>query len=99
MEAILAFGRGRQKWLISSSGECVGGGGGGLMVHKLAALLLSHLKQGVRGGGEVSLEAISRLCLPISPLLSTLLQLFFFNISFAYFWLAVRLFLDKKLDR
>jgi len=54
---------------------------------------------GSERGGEVSLEAISRLCLPISPLLSTLLPLSFFNVSFAYFWLAVRLFLEKKLDR
>jgi hypothetical protein len=28
MEAVLVFGRGRQKWLISSNGEYVGGGGG-----------------------------------------------------------------------
>jgi hypothetical protein len=30
----------------------MGEGGGRLMVHKLAALLLSHLKRGVKGGGE-----------------------------------------------
>ncbi len=52
-----------------------------------------------RGGEEVSLEVISRPCLPNSPLLSALLPFFFFNFSFAYFWLAVRLSLDKKLDR
>jgi hypothetical protein len=34
--------------------------------------------------------------LPISLLLSAPLPLFFFNVSFAYFWLAVRLFLDKN---
>jgi len=33
---------------------------------------------------------------PISVLLSAPLPLFFFNVSFAYFGLAVRLFLDKK---
>jgi hypothetical protein len=52
-----------------------------------------------REGEEVSLEVISRPCLPISPLLSALLPFLFFNFSFAYFWLTVRLFLDKKLDR
>jgi hypothetical protein len=55
------------------------------------------LKEGVRGGGEeVSLEVISRPCLPISPLLSALLPFLFFNFSFAYFWLVVRLSLDKN---
>ncbi len=29
MEAVLDFGRGRQKWLKSCNGEYVGGGGGG----------------------------------------------------------------------
>jgi hypothetical protein len=52
----------------------------------------------VRGGGR-RLALISRPCLPISPLLSALLPFLFFNIPFAYFWLAVRLSLDKKLDR
>jgi hypothetical protein len=46
-----------------------------------------------RGGG---LALISGSCLPISLLLSALLPLFFFNVSFAYFWLAVRLSLDKN---
>jgi hypothetical protein len=39
---------------------------------------------------------ISGSCLPISLLLSAPLPLFFFNVSFAYFWLAGWLFLDKK---
>jgi hypothetical protein len=50
MEAILAFGRGRQKWLISSSGECVGWGGGG--GNRRSWPPLSHLLEaGVKGGG------------------------------------------------
>jgi hypothetical protein len=43
---------------------------------------------------------ISGSCSPISLLLSAPLPLFFFNVSFAYFWLAVRLFLEKnEIDR
>jgi hypothetical protein len=54
MEAILAFGRGRQKWLISSSGECVGGEGGG---NRRSLPPLSHLLEaGVKGGGVVQGE-------------------------------------------
>jgi hypothetical protein len=85
-----------QQWRV-----CGWGRGGGELKWSAGLWLLSHLKEGVRGGGgeEVSLEVISRPCLPISPLLSALLPFFFFNLSFAYFWLAVRLFLDKKLDR
>ncbi len=67
------------------------------------AALLSHLKGGVRRGGEGGrrLALISRPCLPISPLLSALLLFLFFNVSFAYFWLAVRLSLEEKnlIDR
>jgi hypothetical protein len=51
MEAVLDFGRGRQKWLNSAMGS----------------------------------------------MLSALLPFLFFNVSFAYFWLAVRLSLDKKI--
>ncbi len=67
------------------------------MVHMPLAVIT--FEGGSERGGEVSLEVISRPCLPISPLLSALLPFLFFNFSFAYFWLAVRLFLDKKLDR
>jgi hypothetical protein len=75
-----------------------GWGRGGLMVHRPGGCY--HIwRREWEGGGEVSLEVISRPCLPISPLLSALLPFFFFNFSFAYFWLAVRLSFDKKLDR
>jgi hypothetical protein len=49
------------------------------------------------GGGGLALR--SRSHLPLSLLLSALLPFLFFNVSFAYFQLAVRLSLDKKLDR
>ncbi len=49
------------------------------------------------GGGGLAL--ISRSHLLPSLLLSALLPFLFFNSSFAYFWLAVRLSLNKKLDR
>ena len=48
-------------------------------------------------GGGLVLE--TRPHMPPSLLLSALLPFIFFNVSFAYFWLAVRLSLDKKLDR
>jgi hypothetical protein len=52
MEAVLAFGRGRWKLFKFSSGEYVGGGGGGAEIDA-AGLPLSHLwEAGVRGGGR-----------------------------------------------
>ena len=54
-----------------------------------------------QGGGGVGggLVLETRPHLPLSLLLSAILPLLFFNVSFAYFWLAVRLSLYKKLDR
>ena len=51
------------------------------------------------GGGGGGLALGSRSHLPLSLLLSAILPFLFFNVSFAYFRLAVRLSLDKKLDR
>ena len=49
MEAGLVFGRGRQKWLISSNGEYVGGGGGG-GGNRRSCLPYHIYRRGVRGG-------------------------------------------------
>jgi hypothetical protein len=49
MEAVLDFGRGRQKWLKSCNGEYVGEGGGGAEIDA-GWLPLSHL-DGVGGEG------------------------------------------------
>jgi hypothetical protein len=72
-------------------------GGGGERKWSAGQLAVITFEEGSeRGGEEVSLEVISRPCLPISPLLSALLPFLFFNFSFAYFWLVVRLSLDKN---
>ncbi len=79
-----------------------GGGGGGVSLQLILITLSQAVRQiEVRGEGEGGgLHLISGSCLPISLLLSASLPLFFFNVSFAYFWLAVRLFLDKnEIDR
>jgi hypothetical protein len=73
--------------------------GGGEAYDAQASWLLSHLKRGVRGGGGRRFVLDKQAMFAISPLLSALLPFLFFNVSFAYFWLAVRLSLDKKLDR
>ena len=78
------------------------GGGGGVSLQLILITLPQAVRQmrgAGRGGGRgVTLDTGS--CLPFSLLLSAPLPLFFFNVSFAYFWLAVRLFLDKnEIDR
>jgi hypothetical protein len=58
MEVVLAFGRGRQKWLISSNGEYVGGGGGGEAYGAQAGCpAVITFEEGVReGGGRLALR-------------------------------------------
>jgi hypothetical protein len=80
-------------------GVCGWGRGGGEWKCMAGQLAVITFEEGSERGGGGGLSLISRPCLPISPLLSALLPFLFFNVSFAYFWLAVRLFLDKKLDR
>jgi hypothetical protein len=75
MEAILDFGRGRQKWLKSCSGEYVGGGGGGPEMKHQQLPPLSHLDGGGGEGGgvEVALQLFAfliyvvLLLVPLSP--------------------------------
>jgi hypothetical protein len=81
-----------QQW-----GVCWWGRGGGAGMERRPLAVITFEGGSERGGGEeVSLEVISRPCLPISPLLSALLPFLFFNFSFAYFWLVVRLSHDKN---
>ncbi len=73
-------------------------GGGGERKWSAGQLAVITFEGGSERRGR-RLALISRPCLPVSPLLSAVLPFLFFNFSFAYFWLAVRLSLDKKLDR
>jgi hypothetical protein len=79
MEATLEFGRGSQNLSYNPVGSMWVGGGVWRGNAAQASWLLSHLKGGVRRGGRGGrrLSLISRPCLPISPLLSSLLPLLF----------------------
>ncbi len=58
MEAVLDFGRGRQKWLKSCNGEYVGWGGGGVSLQLIlitwpqAVRQMRNVGRGEVGGGE-----------------------------------------------
>ncbi len=68
MEAVLDFGRGRQKWLKSCNGECVGGGEGGVWKDAAAAYVIaSGWGGGRRGGVEAALQMFAlHICSPLS---------------------------------
>jgi hypothetical protein len=76
----------------------VGGGGGEELILITLPQAVRQMRGAGRGGGRgVTLD--KRVMFAHLPSVSAPLPLFFFNVSFAYFWLAVKLFLDKKLDR
>ncbi len=63
MEAVLDFGRGRQKWLKSCYGVCMGGGGGN---EARAAASVIASGWGGRGGGGLATVCTPHVCSPLS---------------------------------